>query len=266
MRLAIPYYASPSDISNLLPSPVLTAEGTSNFVEPAGVSRAEVFANIPFSDGELRETFSNISAFEVTIDGFQRVFQPSAAALIEVWKDIFLALTAEEVDVSAESGIENSVILRVLEAICAELGHPIELTEATIRVLALPQSSQAISANQAPTTIEHDRHLHGPGRVVFQRKIMPRWTVDKSVEAGHLKDMGDQIWKFLDHCREYVPEQWRDDIDTGVVLAAKDRLKVKRAQFASEVDGERKALVEGAGGQRDWHARMKAKKGKRQPS
>jgi hypothetical protein len=119
----LPLYNGPEearhDLETTASSPVAAREG---------MSKRELFSNIPLSDGQCQLAWTEHCAYE--LDG--QAWRPSATALLGIWKAFLGAATSEGIDVGsafhedylwtlmADEGYPRPLLTAVLDRLCAE--------------------------------------------------------------------------------------------------------------------------------------------------
>jgi sister chromatid cohesion protein DCC1 len=148
---------------------------------PNGRTKANVFNDIPLSDGECQAAWTQLMAFD-TADGS---YQPSPSALAQVWRSIIAAALAEGIP------LEKQFMTNDIATAVAEEGHPTSLTQAVLAYLATDDTDKS-----------------GPWSCLDRAKTVA--FIGKTLlEARRGADF--LIADFTDTWEDRLPEVWRKD-------------------------------------------------------
>jgi hypothetical protein len=101
-------------------------------------TRANIGADIPLSDGEIYQAWTQLCAFE---EG-GKAFRPTAAVLLSLWEAIVAASTAENIDLG------SAFLLNDLWAVIADDGYPRDLFNAMTHRIAEADTMEVDSASK----------------------------------------------------------------------------------------------------------------------
>lgn len=141
----------------------------------------DVFASIPFSDGECAVAWTHLCAFTHG----NHAFVPSSRILTQLWHAILSAALADGIDLS------SSFLVRDLLAAVADEGYPPALLAAVVARL-LPEGEDV-----------------GDGWARVDRDECVRWTGTVILEACGGGGMGTA--EFVEAWRDSLPETWRGE-------------------------------------------------------
>ncbi len=172
-------------------------------------SKADLFADIPYSDGECEEAWTQLVAFELE----RRSFRPSGKVLHDLWTCIYQTATVQGIDLAKKFEITD-----VCSAV-EEVGHRRPLFDALINRLSLHDDSE--DANSA----------------TFDKTTTIRWLGETLFDAGVFLEEEKRIWPFLDRWKSLLPEKWRDAVTT------QDLMEVRHLKEKSATESKVEAAV-----------------------
>lgn len=152
-----------------------------------GRNQATVFEDLPLSDGECQEAWNRVYAFEHDNSSFQ----PSAGALLHVWKSIMAAALADGIKLHTQFLTDD--ITRAV----SEEGHPSGLIEAIL---------EGLSTDGQDTS--------GPWSCLDQVKTVA-FTGKMILEAKTDNDF--LIADFTDTWQDQLPDVWRKDAQLSAI-------------------------------------------------
>lgn len=156
-----------------------------------GKSKAAVFADIPLSNGQCEQGWTDVVAFELSGSSYR----PSANTLRQVWSAINAAALAEGMKLDSQFlGYDLAELVR-------EEGFPASLAQAIFGHLA--SAGQDTSGHWS--CLDRRKVLSFVGRTLLQAKQGP---------AGH------PIADFVEEWKDSLPEAWRDDADLKAIDGA----------------------------------------------
>jgi hypothetical protein len=102
---------------------------------------SSIGTDIPLSDGEIHQAWSQLCAFE---EG-GKAFRPIAAVLLTLWKSVVTASIAENID------IESAFLLDDLWAVVAEEEYPRGMFNAVMHHVAATDAMEVDSGSKCTT-------------------------------------------------------------------------------------------------------------------
>jgi sister chromatid cohesion protein DCC1 len=105
---------------------------------------ANIGADIPLSDGEIHQAWDQLCVFEE--EG--KLFRPTAAVLLSLWKAIVTASTAENIDLGSASLVDD------LWTLVAEEEYPRGMFYAILHHVAEPESMEVDSGSKCTSRIQ----------------------------------------------------------------------------------------------------------------
>ncbi|KAF2451334.1 hypothetical protein P171DRAFT_492622 [Karstenula rhodostoma CBS 690.94] len=158
-----------------------------------GKSKAAVFADIPLSNGQCEQGWTEIVAFETSGSSYR----PSVNTLRQVWSSINAAALAEGMKLDSQFlGYDLAELVR-------EEGYPASLAQAVFGHLA--SAGQDTSGQWS--CLDRRKVVSFVGRTLLQAK---------QGSAGH------SIADFVEEWKDSLPEAWRGDADLMAIDGAYD--------------------------------------------
>ena len=194
-----------------------------------GRAKADVFNDMPLSDGECQAAWAQLIAFD-TADGS---YQPSPGALAHVWRSIMAVALAEGIP------LDKQFMASDITAAVAEEGHPAPLTQAILAHLATDDTDSS-----GPWSC-----LDRAKTVVFAGKTL----LEARGGAGFLIADVTETWEAR------LPEVWRKDAQLAAIeglyeFPSDTTIRAKgKAASATAVDSSTPALKPSA---RKWHEKF----------
>jgi len=195
-------------------------------------SKADIFADLHFSNTQLEAAWTSLVAFEE----LGVCARPTAVFAMQVWKIILAAATLESIDLTSDFLVED--LWTSTEE--SEFSRP--LFDALIRRLAVGPVDAHASLSRAEV-------LTWVG-ITYMENLIANYGEDK-IEVTNLVTS----WKTL------LPEKWRDDVDLDFLKEyttqpSKTTVALKQntnVEVGTGADGEKKVT----GGARKWHEKFK---------
>jgi hypothetical protein len=157
-----------------------------------GKSMAVIFDDIPFSDAQCLSAWREIMAFEHEGSSYQ----PSANALVQVWRAINAATLAEGVK------LDSQFLTADITKAVSEDGHPPTLVQAILRHLA-----------------EEGQEINGPWSCLNRAKTVA-FTGKTILDAKRGSDF--LLADFTETWEDRLPEAWRTDARPSAIEGAYD--------------------------------------------
>lgn len=195
-----------------------------------GKSKAAIFSHMPFSDGQCEQSWRDMMAFEFAGSSYR----PSANTLLQVWKSVNAAATAEGVK------LESQFLAEDITRPVSEEGHPSSLLLALLQYL---------------TSDDQDRA--GPWCCLDRTKTVQ--FVGKTLLAAKRGDSDYLTAEFVDIWKDSLPESWREDaelkaIDGSYDLPSSTTISLKGQSLTAK--GVESAPPKAASSSRKWHEKF----------
>lgn len=156
-----------------------------------GRSKPHVFADIPLSDAQCEQGWTDLMAFELSGSSYR----PSVNTLKQVWSSINAAALAENVK------LDSQFLGYDLAELVAEEGYPAALALAVFKYLANPE--------QDP---------HGQWACLNRRKTVTH--AGRTLLQARQNASEYLVVDFLEEWRDQLPEAWRNDAELSVIEGA----------------------------------------------
>lgn len=201
-------------------------------------SKAALFSNIPASDRECEEAWSDLACFELDGEGLI----PSASVKVKAWESMFNAATAEGVDLTAP------------------------LQDAQLASLVDPSGSQW-PREVSMAVLRSMRQFGGSGELELDEK-----KCVSSVGRALLKDRAGTTSvpkaSFIATWADFLPEKWRDSaelsllrssykVEAGGILFVEEESNGSTTASGAKATSETKSAL---GAKRKWHEKFRASK------
>ncbi|KAH7130489.1 sister chromatid cohesion protein-like protein Dcc1 [Dendryphion nanum] len=177
---------SPTDYLDVLP--VYDLVDGELEARPNEKTKEDIFAHIPFSDGQCEKAWLDMVAFEYSGSSYR----PSAKILAQVWTSINSAALAEGVK------LDQQFITEDLARAVAEEGHPVDLSAAICKQL----SNDDQDKKGQWSCLDRARTVRFVGKNILQAK--------QATTSYTTTD-------FLDAWKDSLPEIWRAEAQLGAI-------------------------------------------------
>ncbi|KAK8219171.1 hypothetical protein M8818_000902 [Zalaria obscura] len=156
-------------------------------------SKAAIFEDVPFSEGECEQAWIDLVAFQSSLDhdGPLRGFRPSASVSCKAWKAMLLVATENSINLTASiPSVYNQMLIEGAEE------YPKELVKAILRRLSVGPQQSSIEIDQARTT-------QWTGLTLLE-------SLWRDFEAVRKND-------FIEKWKDALPEAWREGASLSVL-------------------------------------------------
>ena len=217
-----------------------TYTSTGHYSSKGAISKEQLFANVPLSDAECEQAWSELSCFEVAESGDSVI--PSASVKLKAWRAMLSTTTATGADLSQPLSAHDRKSL-----ISSDLEVPGELSTALLRSMSTSDT---------------------PGFMLDETRCA------KFVGDALLKDRTDNVkgsistLTFKSEWADLLPEKWRGRAELSLLdghyrleSGGKEIIHVDRSADLTAAgvsgSGDAKATL---GAKRKWHEKFRAAK------
>lgn len=182
-------------------------------------SKAAIFEDVPFSEGECEQAWIDLVAFQSSLDhdGPLRGFRPSASVSCKAWKAMLLVATENSINLTASiPSVYNQMLIEGAEE------YPKELVKAILRRLSVGPQQSSIEIDQARTT-------QWTGLTLLE-------SLWRDFEAVRKND-------FIEKWKDALPEAWREGASLSVLGVSQKQLL--RSDKANSMQDACKASADG---------------------
>lgn len=211
--------------------PIFTGEGDVAD-RPSLNSKAEIVADVPYSDADCDEAWISLLAFEWN----RECWRPTPDVMVAMWQSINQVAIEQDIDLTSRFD------LGALKEAAEDLDVPTELIDALFRCIS-----------------QENSHGEYDGKVVLDKTATIGWIGEALVRASPTGETGMGVWQVLERWQNMLPEKWRKDVTTKEVMAL--RSKMKRSPAGSLPDDMGSADDQQNGKRpstaRNWHEKFK---------
>ncbi|KAK4544436.1 hypothetical protein LTR36_004327 [Oleoguttula mirabilis] len=234
----LPVPPHPNNAKSQIRAMLPTYSSTGHYQAKELTAKEQLFANIPFSEGECQAAFDYMACFQT--ENPMGCFVPSGQAKVQAWKSITQEAAAQDLDLTSALSVPQAI-----DIIDTTVDWPTALTKAVQYAIFIP--------NPLGTSAVTIDEIHCITFVGLSQLEASTQGLGATGKAG-----------FMAAWRDLLPEKWRSKVS----------LELLRNQYVLENDGRDIALagstaearsapgmaVPAAGTKRKWHDKFRASK------